>query len=233
MKKFKYKITQKLIKLIEPYILSYEALDLLDSCPSDEIIIGEGNLRISIEEGCEGEKSWIAVDCFTVYDSEYFESDEADYVEQAADFIIKLLTNEIERCIHFKGNRLWKEEYTLIKSDGTRELINYTKFLCLLPGKKTTSVSIYQYDIRTGLFEERSSSEDKRLVEVINYSKTQRIEIYAENNIYSFKIEKLTYDEYLLTHIWESYVGMPSGYYDTKERAIQEALAFLNNLSKE
>lgn len=147
MKSIKYKSTEKLINLIKQYVLSYEILDY--GSPSD--CLGIDILEITIEES--ENLNWIDIQFMSIVGDVSFESTEDnDYVQHAAKFIIELLTKDIEIFKIYKGSKLSFEKYTLISKDKSNRVFYQKKYSHLFPIKKRAESVLYKYDKTTGKF---------------------------------------------------------------------------------
>ncbi len=154
-KGFKYTSTERLLRLIEPYLKTFE---FDDSCPSDKLDIG-GMLSVSVEEGEPDEISWVDV-TFGDLDSISFESNDEDYVEKAAELIIDLLTNSVEITCVYRRDKLTEEKLALIKN-GAANLVTLTTFrLPFLPGKNSDEKTVFRYNKISGIFEKESKGEN-------------------------------------------------------------------------
>lgn len=219
----KCKTTEALLKLIEPHILSYEIEDY--GGPADNISLAEGRVRISVEDNEPPEISWIEVEFLSNYDAISFESTDEDYIQQAADLIISLLTYEIEVCLDYKGKKLSREKYTLINSNGERKTICQYIYFHIL-GKKRTETMIYKYFYELDEFREIEPGTE--LVRVIKFNETARAEIYKKKNIYTVVCEIKSYDEYTKSDVWE-HLPLSASFYDSEERAVRETKSYIEN----
>ncbi len=103
-------------------------------------------------------------------------------------------------------------------------------------GKKSMRSTTWQFDKSKGVFTTRQpKSADPNAIEVIDINEDCYIEIFKNHNVYIYDIMEIDFDDYFGMYYWVPAINtIPSGVYDTKEKAItyaMEALKCRGNLS--
>ncbi|MGN1117534.1 MAG: hypothetical protein ACI4RU_02905, partial [Acutalibacteraceae bacterium] len=93
-------------------------------------------------------------------------------------------------------------------------------------GKKSEKSTTWQFDKSKGIFTTKPPKIfDPNAIEVIDISEDCYIEIFNKHNAYTYNIMEIDYDEYSGMYYWLS--ATQSGFYDTKDNAIQTAMEAL------
>lgn len=238
-----YKITSQLLDALENYFVKSEISISTENkdwknrdCKSDLVMIDEKN-----NVGFEVFDNEIIVFYFT--DHSHFEdySSEPDevednYIKRAANFILELFQYKICHKEYYRGKLLCREEYYIIYDDGESVCIGTTWYgLSRLKNpfiKKSSISTIFEYDKSKGCFiNSPPKTPDDDAIDVIDISENLYVEIYEKNNVYSYIIMEKDFDEYegRYHYYWtvsENYAH--SGFYDTKDKAVQSAMEVLN-----
>lgn len=97
--------------------------------------------------------------------------------------------------------------------------------------KKSSISTKWQYNKSKGCFTNVPTKKpDDDAIEVIDISEDCYIEIFEKNNVYTYVIIEKDFDEYdgRYYYYWtESEKYARSGFYDTKEKAVQSAMEIL------
>lgn len=238
-----YKTTLQLLDALENYIdkskisVSTDNKDYKNrDYKSDLVMIDDKN-----NVGFEVFDNEIIVFYFT--DHSHFEDysfelneGEDNYIKRATDFLLELLRYKICHKEYYRGKSLCREEYCKIYDDGVSICIGTTWYgLSRFKNpfvKKSCKSTILQYNKSQGCFTNvpTKTSEDDA-IEVIDISENLYVEIYEKNNVYSYVIMEKDFDEYegRYHYYWtvsEKYAR--SGFYDTKDKAVQAAMESLN-----
>ena len=175
---------------------------------------------------------------FEDYSSE-LQDGEDNYIERAKSFLKELFEYKIRHIEYYKGKNLSSEKYFLLYNDGRAdECIGNTWFgleRFINPfGKKTISSTTWQFDKSKGVFTTRQpKSADPNAIEIINISDDCYIEIFFNHNVYTYDIMEIDFDDYFGMYCWAPAVNvLPSGMYDTKEKAITAARETLESRAK-
>ncbi|MBO5869867.1 MAG: hypothetical protein J6Q89_03865 [Clostridia bacterium] len=166
---------------------------------------------------------------FEDYSSE-LQDGENNYVERAKSFLRDLFECKIRHVEYYKGKTLSSEKYFVMYHDGREdECIGYTwfgfsKFINPF-GKKTMRSTTWQFDKSKGVFTTRQpKSVDSNAIEIIDISDDCYIEIFCNHNVYTYDIMEIDFDDYFGMYYWAPAVNvLPTGMYDTKEKAIAAA----------
>ena len=166
---------------------------------------------------------------FEDYTSELQEGQD-DYVKRAKVFLEKLFECRIRHIECYKGKKLASEKYFLVYDDGREDdCIGNTwygleRFINPF-AKKTQRSTTWQFDRSKGIFTDRMhKNPDPDAIEVIDVSEDCYIEIAETNGVYTYGIVEVDYDDYYGVYYWRPASVPPSGMYDTKEKAINDAL---------
>lgn len=183
---------------------------------------------------------------FEDYSSE-LQSGQDNYIERAKSFLKELFEYKILHVEYYKGKSLYSEKYYIMYIEGREyECIGKTWFGLLKfinPfGRKAVHSTIWQFDKSNGIFSERPlinperslinpeqppKNADPNAIEVIDISENCYIEIFKSKNVYTYNIMEIDFDDYLGSYYyyWAPAINVvPSGLYDTKEKAINYAL---------
>ncbi|MBQ7817597.1 MAG: hypothetical protein IJ388_02210 [Oscillospiraceae bacterium] len=166
---------------------------------------------------------------FEDYTSELQEGQD-DYVKRAKAFLKELFEVRIRHVECYKGKKLASEKYILMHDDGREEdCIGNTwygleRFLNPF-AKKTMRSTTWQFDKSKGLFTTRQPKKvDTEALEMIDISEDCYIEIFEANGVFTYGIMEMCYDDYYGMYYWMPAVNVvPSGMYDTNEKAIKAA----------
>lgn len=176
---------------------------------------------------------------FEDYSSE-LQDGEDNYIERAKSFLKELFKYKIRHVEYFKGKTLASEKYFILYNDSRDdECIGNTwfglsKFINPF-GKKTMRSTTWQFDKFKGVFTTRQpKTVDPNAIEVIDVSDDCYIEIFNDHNVYTYGIIEIDFDDYFGMYYWVPAINiLPTGMYDTKEKAInaaREAIKCRNNL---
>lgn len=186
---------------------------------------------------------------FEDYSSE-LQSGQDNYIERAKSFLKELFEYKILHVEYYKGKSLYSEKYYIMYIEGREyECIGKTWFGLLKfinPfGRKAVHSTIWQFDKSKGIFSERPlinperslinperppKNVDPNAIEVIDISEDCYIEIFKNRNVYTYNIMEIDFDDYLGSYYyyWVPATNViPSGFYDTKEKAINSAMEAL------
>lgn len=176
---------------------------------------------------------------FEDYSSELQAGDD-NYIERSKSFLKDLFENKIRHVEYYKGKTLSSEKYFLLYNDGRDdECIGNTWFglskLINPFARKSMDSTTWQFDISKGVFTTRQpKTADPDAIEVIDISDDCYIEIFYNHNIYTYDIIEVIFDDYSGMYYWApAVIFLPSGMYDTKDKAIdaaKEALKCRGNL---
>ena len=165
---------------------------------------------------------------------DYSSNGEDNYIKLAKDFLLELFQHQIQHIEFFKGKSQYLEKYYIIYRDG-REA-NYiggawfglSRFINPF-GKKTRKSTTWQYDKLKGYFTtRRSKNPAPDAIEVIDVNDDCYIEILKSHKVYTYSIMEIDFDDYFGMYYWAPAISVtPSGFYDTKENAIQAAMESL------
>jgi len=231
-----FEITAALIEMIKPYtediiIDSSAKKDYLGrKYQSDFVTIAQEN-----NFGFEVFDNEIIVFLFTDhYHFEDYTSDlqegQDDYVKRTKEFLKELFKVRIRHIEYYKGKKMISEKYYLIYDDGREDdCIGNTwygleRFINPF-AKKTVQSTTWQFDKSKGIFTTRQpKNADPEAVEMIDVNEDCYIEIFNDHNVYTYGIMELDFDDYYGMHYWVPAANVvPSGMYDTKEKAIEAA----------
>lgn len=170
---------------------------------------------------------------FEDYSSELQEGED-NYIERAKSFLKELFEYKIRHVEYYKGKSLSSEKYFIMYHDGREdECIGNTwfgisKFLNPF-GKKTTHSTTWQFDKSKGVFTTRQPKiVDESAVEVIDISEDCYIAIFKNHNVYTYEIFEIYFNDYFCMYYWAPAANIiPSGLYDTKDKAINSAMEAL------
>lgn len=236
-----YKTTSQLLDSLENYIdkskisISTDNKDRKNrDYKSDLVMIDEKN-----NVGFEVFDNEIIVFYFTDhchFEDYSSEPDEDNYIKRAADFILELFQYKICHKEYYRGKSLCREEFYIIYDDGESVCIGTTWYGLSRfknPFMKKSSIStIWQYNKSKGYFINLPpKTPDSDAIEVIDFSDDWYIEIFEKNNVYTYVIMEKDFDEYdgRYHYYWTPSVKTaPSGFYDTKDKAVNAAMESLN-----
>ncbi|MBQ8797826.1 MAG: hypothetical protein IJZ56_06510 [Oscillospiraceae bacterium] len=228
-----FEATLTLLKIMDPFIEN-SSVDVSSTGKSDLVVIDKANYV-----GFEVFANEIIVFYFTDhthfedYTSELHDGEE-NYIERAKAFLLELFTYKIRRMEYFKGDALSSEKYFMIYGNGRADVcIGNTRFgfpRFINPfGKKSERSTTWQFDKAKGLFTTRLPKVTAPdAIEVIDINENCYIEIFSKSNVYTYEIMEICYDDYYGLYYWAPASGLtPSGFYDTKENAINSATEVL------
>lgn len=239
-----YKTTSQLLDSLENYIDKSKISISIDNknwknrdCKSDLVIIDEKN-----NVGFEVFDNEIIVFYFTDhyhfedYSSEY-DGEEDNYIKRANDFLLELFLYRICHKEYYRGKSLCREEYGIIYDEGESICIGSTWYgLSWLKNpfvKKSSISTIFRYEKSKGCFINiPPKTPDNNAIEVIDFSDDWYIEIFEKNNVFTYVIMEKDFDEYdgRYYYYWTPSVKTaPSGFYDTKDKAVQSAIEILKH----
>ena len=237
-----FETTTELLEALEPYI---SGIQLHISCDnkdwenrdykSDCVTIDKKN-----KVGFEVFQNEIIVFYFT--DHYHFEDyavpvdeGEDDYVKRAKEFLLDLFTYKICHIEYFKGQKMYSEKYYMMYDDGREdEYIGgtiWSIWKSITPfGKKSEKRTVWSFDRAKGCFTSRDTEKpDEEAVEYFDISEDCYVEIFYRNNAYTYNVMAIDYDEYYCRYYWAPARNVVApGWYDTKERAIEEAKRIMN-----
>lgn len=243
MLKLNFEETSRIINAIKPYIdkdritISTENKDWKNrDYKSDLVMLDDKN-----NVGFEVFENEIIVFYFTDhchFEKYISELDDDNYIKYATDFILELFQYKIVQQEYYRGKSLCSEKYYIIYNDERENICIGTIFYGLSrfinPFVKQRSKStIWQYDKSKGCFTNnppKKPSEDA--IEVIDINEDCYIEILKNNKAYTYVVMEKDFDEFdgNYYYYWApSTKALLSGFYDTKDKAIQSAMEFLNN----
>lgn len=170
---------------------------------------------------------------FEDYSSELQEGEE-NYIERAKSFLKDLLEYKIRHVEYYKGKTLSSEKYFILYNDGRGDecignaWFGLSKFINPF-AKKSIHSTTWQFDKSKGVFTTRQpKTVAPNAVEVIDISDDCYIEIFNNHNVYTYSIMEVDFDDYFGMYYWGPAIGvLPSGMYDTKDRAIDSAMEAL------
>ncbi len=238
-----FNITAMLLEVLKPYIenadvtISSENKDWKNrDYKSDLVTIDKkNNVAFEVFEN-EVIVYYFTDHChFEDYSSELREG-QAPFSERAKEFLLELFQYSIRHVEYFKGKTLSSEKYFILYRDGREdECIGNTWFgleRFINPfGKKTSRSTTWQYDQSKGCFTTRQpKTVDPEAIECIDVSDDCYIEIFNRHNVFTYEIMELAFDDYFGMYYWAPALNMiASGFYDTKENAIREAMDALKH----
>ena len=166
---------------------------------------------------------------FEDYSSE-LEAGEDNYIERAKSFLKELFEYKIRHVEYYKGKTLSSEKYFLLYNDGRDDecigniWFGLERFINPF-GKKTMHSTTWQFDKSKGVFTTRQpKNADTNAIEIIDISEDCYIEIFFNNNVYTYDIMEIDFDDYFGMYYWAPAINvLPTGMYDTKEKAIAAA----------
>ena len=228
-----FEATLTLLKVLEPFIEN-SSVDVSSSGKSDLVIIDAKKYV-----GFEVFDNEIIVFYFTDhchfedYTSELHDGED-NYVERAKAFLLELFTYKVCHVEYFRGNTLSSEKYFIIYGDNKKdECIGNTWFglsRFINPfGRKSERSTKWQFDKEIGLFTTRLPKVlPTSAIEVIDINQNCYIAIFKKANMYTYDIMEICFDDYYGLYYWAPASGItPSGFYDTKENAINTATEIL------
>lgn len=240
-----FETTTVLLNEIEPYVknavidITSESKDCRNrSCKFDHV-----NLDAKNHVGFEVFDHEIVVFYFTGH--YHFEEDSSkspkgtdDYIEQAKSFLKDLFEYKIRHIEYYKGKTLYSEKYYLCDNDNKEKKcigntwFGLSKFIHPL-GKKSVHTTTWQFDKRKGTFTTRQpKTAAPNAIEVIDISDDCYIEIFNNHNVYTYNIMELHFDDDFGMHYWAPAINLlPTGMYDTKDKATSAATEALKSRS--
>ena len=170
---------------------------------------------------------------FEDYSSE-LEDGQEDYIERAKSFLKELFEYRIRHIEYYKGKSLSSEKYFILYPDGREDecigntWFGFSKFINPF-GKRTVKSTTWQFDKSKGIFTTKQPKiVNPNAIEVIDISEDYYIEIFRKHNAYTYDIMEIDYDDYFGMYYWTPAINtIPSGLYDTKDKAIQSAMEAL------
>ncbi len=225
-----FKATEELLRVLAPYTDNSDITVDSESKNSDFVMIDEKH-----NVGFDVMDNEIIVFYFT--DHYHFEDytsepadDENDYIKRAKEFLIELFRYKLRHIEYYKGKSLASEKYYIIYDDGRDEEYLGGTWLGLSKlinpfGKKTSQSTTWQYDRSKGCFTNRQPKPiDPRALESLDVNEDCYIEIFKDHGVYTYGIMEIRFDEYFGMYYWAPMVdAIPSGFYDTKEKAVEVA----------
>ncbi len=168
--------------------------------------------------------------CHFKNQSSKLQDGERDYIEHAKIFLTNLFVCKIQHILFYKGKTLSREKHLLLYSNERKndciENAWYGPGRWINPfGKKTEYSTIWQFDKSKGVFTTRlPKSQDPDAVETVEISSDCYIEIFYRINVYTYCMMELDFDDDYCVYYWAPAAKvLPTGMYDTKERAILAA----------
>lgn len=183
--------------------------------------------------------------CFEVFDNEiivffftnhlHFEDHSSglkegdpDYIQRAREYLKRLFTLPLRKYDTYKGKKLSCERYYFILPDGTEEQaggVLYGLFRLINPfAKKRTETATWQYDSGKKCFTTVLPwKSDPDAIEAIDENDECRIEIYERNGVYTYRIFRLEFNDYCGYYYWTIGPDGTGSFFDTKEKAIEDA----------
>lgn len=166
---------------------------------------------------------------FEDYSSEPQDREE-NYIKRAESFLKELFEYKIRHVEYYKGKTLSSEKYFLLYNDGRDDerigntWFGLSKFINPF-GKRTTRSMTWQFDKSKGVFTTRQPKTiDPNAVDVIDVSDDCYIEIFNSHNSYTYNIMEIDFDDYSGMYYWAPAINiLPTGMYDTKDKAIDAA----------
>ena len=240
-----HKATAILLGAIDPYVKNSNVEISKESTKgfrpnnsSDFVVIDKRN-----NVGFEVFENEIIVYYFT--DHQHFddyigevEDGDEDYIKRAEEFLIQLLTNRIRHIEYYKGKKKYSEKYYFIYDNKNDEDLGGTWYglsRVINPfAKKSSQSKTWQFDVSKGIFtNRRPKTIDPEAIESIYVNDDCYVEIYERNNLYSYSVTETAYDDYYGEYYWSNAIAIVgSGIYDTKEKAVKEALEAIKNRDK-
>ncbi len=171
---------------------------------------------------------------FEDYSAELAEGQD-DYIKRAKDFLITLLSERVLRIMFFKGKAMVKEKYYIYYHDGREDEYVGGTFYSIIKSlnpfaKKHTKSITWIFDKEKGRFTNRDLKRPHaEAATVIDINDDCYIEISEFRGTYSYEVIEIDYDDYFGMYYWAPAVNIiPSGIYDKKEKAIEEAMYAIN-----
>ena len=242
-----YEVTKEILEALKLYIGNMDikiATDNKDwknrSYKSDFIEIDKKN-----NVGFEVLETEIIVYFFTEH--QHFEDYTIDlsegkdkYIVRAKDFLQELFQYKIYNTKYFKGNKLYSERYSIYYGDGRKDKdIGYTinsLMTSMNPfGKKYEKNVVWFFDKVKGCFVTRNDrTYDEEAVEIIEVDDNCYVEIFCKHNSYTYNVMAIEYDDYNCMYYWAPARNeVEPGWYDTKDRAIEEMWENLKYTNKQ
>ncbi len=238
-----FKTTSKLLEALHPFIENAEIFVPSENSDrkkqrskSDIIMIDERN-NFGFEV-CDNE---IIVFCFT--SCQHFKNynaaiseDANNYIKRAEGFLLDLFQHQVRHIACFKGKSLSSEKYYILYCDGREDCcirntwFGFSKFINPF-GKKTIRSTTWKYDALKGRFTTcQTKKPDPDAIKVIYVNDHCYIEIFNRHHAYTYNIMELEFDDYFGMYYWVPATGVvSSGFYDTKESAVQNAMETLKH----
>lgn len=223
-----YHTTEELLETIKPYIENAK-LSIQTETGADVVFVDKKH-----DVGFQVFENEIIVFYFTDhchfedYSSELEEGD-PNYVERAKEFLMKLFRYQIRHIEFYRGKIKSSEKYYFIYDDGRKDECIGTTWFGFAFGKKRSETMTSIFDREKGCFSNHCpKSPSPEAVHVVDVSDDCYIEIFKRHNAYIYEIMETDYNEYHGMYQWVPACNIiRSGFYDTKERAIENAMEAL------
>lgn len=228
-----FEATLTLLNALKPFIEN-TSVDVSSNGMSDLVIIDANN-----HIGFEVYKNEIVVFYINAHShfadySSNSNRNETSYIDQAKNFLLELFSYQLRHVVYHKGDAVSSEKYFMIYGNGKADTCiantwyGFSHFINPFGGKweRTTT---WQFDKSKGCFTTRlPKAPSPDAIEVIDISEDCYIEIFKTSNVYIYDIMEICFDDYYGLYYWVPASGItPSGFYDTKENAINTALEVL------
>lgn len=240
-----FETTEVLLNAIQPYVknavvdIASENKDCRNcSCKFDHV-----NLDAKNHVGFEVFEHEIIVFYFTGHyhfedDSSLSQKGVGNYIEQAKSFLKDLFESKIRHIEYYKGKILYSEKYYLCYSDNEEKKcigntwFGLSKFIHPF-GKKSVQATTWQFDQLKGAFTTRQpKTVAPNAIEVIDIDDNCYIEIFNNHNVYTYNIMEMYFDDDFGMHYWAPSINiLPTGMYDTKDKAVSAATEALKSRS--
>ena len=235
--KMLFKTTGILLETVRPYTGnaftdSFSEQDMRSAHTSDLVVIDAGN-----HVGFEVFENRVIVFFFTGRRqfSDHFNQNH-EYIARAVAFLKDLFEYRLLRIAFYKRERLCCEKYWLLYDDGRKKRhiatvrSRFANPFC----SSTTRSATWHFDRAAGVFSNRQPKHpDLRAVEVVDVSDACYIELFCKNNVFSYAVMEMLFDSYSGQYYWAPAGNvLPSGLYDTREKAVAAAREALDCRAK-
>lgn len=169
------------------------------------------------------------------------EEGQPNYVDRAKAFLTDLFTLPLRHRATYRGGVLTREQYLLVRPDGSED--SPAGIIChrLLRGlnpflRRRVDTVTWQYDKGKGCFSNHAPwHPDPEAVEWFAWGDGCYVEVFFRHGAYSYAVTELFYDDYYGTYFWAPAGNvLASGLYDSPEtarQAAEEALRCCRNRS--
>lgn len=224
-----FEATLTLLNALKPYVEN-SVVDVSSNGKSDLVIIDANN-----HIGFEVFKNEIIVFYLNAHShfADYSSNSncgETSYIEQAKNFLLELFTCQLRHVVYYKGDAVSSEKYFMIYGNGKADTcigstwFGFSHFINPF-GKKWERSTTWQFDKTKGCFTTRLPKvPSPDAIDVIDINENCYIEIFKNNKAYYYDIMEICFDDYYGLYYWSPISDVaPSGFYDTKESAVNDA----------